>query len=526
MPRPLPLSILFAAFVELNVPATAHAEEPGCSLACLSLACYLEVGRCHLGGQRYEETKQLLKPLLGRHPESPTLKLLLARAYLGLGNIPWARRMIVAASQSAPRDCQVRSWLVWLQLQGAELDEAGALLREQGCPDTTAMRVRWSLLEATLARYRKLGAEAGQALERARAESAAFREDRELLSALEAQLRPQERAPIRIRLDLGAGYTTNGLMSSPVDPAKVATATGSAAVSMDLRLDLEPRWGRRVRPMLGFSLRGLMLPAEASSDYTYFDFGVRPGLRAGPIALFYSGQLFLLRGGDLYTGGDGPRWFYETHRAELEWEPKAWLSVWGGGGRTIFREQPRTRTEVDAGVGLLGTFGGLRLLGGLSARNHQASHAAYDLWGGTLIGSLSRSVGPLWLRARLVLGFDIYPRSEDYFEARTSRRDLVVRGGVEVWTRSWHGARAGVSYELTDRFSSAGSYAYVDHRPLFRLSWGFDWNPWLPRVSRPGLDHVAIPYGAAGAAGGLEEERIQDLLRQEDAARRGSSCIN
>jgi hypothetical protein len=295
---------------------------------------------------------------------------------------------------------------------------------------------------------------------------------------------------------------------------------------MDLRLDLEPRWGKRLRPSLGLSLRGLVLTAEAVSDYTYFDFGVRPGLRLGPVTVFYAGQLFLLQGSDVYTEGESRRWFYETHRAELEWLPRPWLSVWGGGGRSIFRELPRTRTEVDAGLGLLGVFGRWRLLGGLSLRNHQATHAAYDLWGATLIGSVNRSLGPLWFRTRLVLSFDIYPQSEGYFEAGTSRRDLLVKAAAELWTRPWHGVRAGLSYEVSDRLSSAGAYAYVDHRPLIRLSWSLDWDPWLPRVAASGGDHVAIPYGAASAGGGLEEERIQDLLRQEDAARRGSSCLN
>lgn len=520
-------SLLPALVAGLISSATARAQAPDCSLTCGSLGCSLEAARCYLEAGRPEAAKQLLKPLLDRNPDSSLLRLLLAKAYLGVGNLPWARRAAIGATELRPRDCEARSWLVWLHLQGAELEEASALLREQGCPDAPAMRVRWSLLEATLARYRNLGAETARSLEAARHQPEAHREDRELLSALEAEARPQAQAPLRARLDLGTGYTSNGLMSSPVDPAKkTALAAASPVVSADLRLELEPRWGWRLRPTLGLSLRSLILTAGAASDYTYLDLGLRPGLRAGSVGLFYAGQLFLLRGGDVYSGGDGPRFFYETHRAELEWEPRPWLSLWAGGGRSIFREQPRTRTELDAGLGLLGTVRGVRLLGGLSLRNHKSRHVAYDLWGGTLIGSVSRSVGPLWLRARLLLGLDGYPDSAGYFEADRSRRDLLLKAALEIWTRPWHGVRAGLSYELAERWSTASSYSYIDHRPLFRLSFSLDWDPWLPRVASPGAGHVAIPYRAAGAAGGLETERIQDLLRQEDAARRGSSCIN
>lgn len=519
-PRPLALCVL----VGLLLPDAARAE-PDCSLACLSLDCRLATARCQLDAGRPEAARDLLKPLRTKHPESTTLRLLLARAYHALGNQPWARRTLLEAAELAPRDCQVRSWLVWLHLQGAELDDAASLLRAEGCPDSTSLRVRFALLEATLAHYRKASAEARQAVARARSEREALSEDRAYLESLAVRLDPRARPPIRLRLELGGGYTTNGLMSTPADVANTAAATDSATATVDLRVEVEPRWRWRLQPVLGLSLRSLVLGAEAVSDFTYLDLGVRPGLRAGPVAVFYAGQLLLLRGGDAYSGGSGPRWFYETHRVELEWEPRPWLTVFGGGGRSVFREQPRSRTEVDGGAGLLGSVRGFRLLGGLSLRSHQASHQAYDLWGGSLIASAGRAVGPLWLRARLLLGFDLYSRSAGYFEA-SERRDLLLKAAAEIWSRPFRGARVGLSYELSDRFSTASSYAYVDHRPLLRVSWSFDWDPWLPRVAGRDPRQVAIPFGAAAAAGGLEAERIQDLLRQEDAARRGSSCIN
>ena len=50
-------------------------------------------------------------------------------------------------------------------------------------------------------------------------------------------------------------------------------------------------------------------------------------------------------------------------------------------------------------------------------------------------------------------------------------------------------------------------------------------DPGAPGLAPPPAGHVVPPYGLSGTEG-LEDERIQDLLRQEDAARRGSSCIN
>jgi hypothetical protein len=61
---------------------------------------------------------------------------------------------------------------------------------------------------------------------------------------------------------------------------------------------------------------------------------------------------------------------------------------------------------------------------------------------------------------------------------------------------------------------------------LAALRWDVTLDPWAPRVIAPG-DHVALEYGLDSAAGaGADEERIQDLLRQDEAARRSSSCAD
>ena len=53
----------------------------------------------------------------------------------------------------------------------------------------------------------------------------------------------------------------------------------------------------------------------------------------------------------------------------------------------------------------------------------------------------------------------------------------------------------------------------------------FDVNPWLPRKAKS-EEHVPINYHLEAEDGqGFDEDRIQDLLRQDEAARAGSSCV-
>jgi hypothetical protein len=516
----LPLLFLLGAIS----PRLTRAAGSDCSLACLSTDCKIAAGRCLLEAGRAAEAKELLKPLLAADPGNLPLRLLTARAYLALGNTPWTRRTLAEGVARDPRSCELRGFQIWFQLQGGELDAAEEQLAAAGCPgEELGQRGRWQLLDALLARYRKDAEAARAAVERALGERLLFPEDQELLSSLRAAVRPGDRLPLRLRLELGGGYTSNGLMGSPADLAVSGREQASPLLTVDAQLGIEPPWKLRVQPLLELSLRGMILTAEEVSDYTYLNLGLRPGIRLGPIRAFYSGGLFLLHGGDAYQGG--PRVFYETHRGELEWEPTPWLTVWGGGGKTIFREAVRTRTETDGGAAVVGSLRRARLLAGISLRSHVASHKAYDLWGGTLITSVTHPLGPLSLRGRFLLGFDLYPRSEKYFGTDESRRDLLLKGALELWSPSWRGLRAGASYEITNRVSSAESYEFVDHRPLLRLSFTLETDPWAPRTIRTGADHVAIPYGVSRSTG-LEDERIQDLLRQEDAARRGSTCVN
>ena len=112
----------------------------------------------------------------------------------------------------------------------------------------------------------------------------------------------------------------------------------------------------------------------------------------------------------------------------------------------------------------------------------------------------------------------------------TKRFDILTKLSAGLWSPLILGTRFGIGYEYSIRNSSADSesdnYNYTEQRALLKARWVFDINPWAPGVVEP-QGHVALDYGLGGdSGGGLDQERIQDLLRQDEAARRGSSCID
>ncbi|MFC1655072.1 hypothetical protein ACFL2F_04630, partial [Myxococcota bacterium] len=107
--------------------------------------------------------------------------------------------------------------------------------------------------------------------------------------------------------------------------------------------------------------------------------------------------------------------------------------------------------------------------------------------------------------------------------------DVLTKLSAGLWSPMWMGARLGLNYEFSYRDSTADQiddYDYNEHRLLMKVRWSFDLNPWAPQVVET-KGRVALDYGLSEQAGtGMEEERIQDLLRQDEAARRGSSCVD
>jgi len=555
-----------AAVVTLSLlgrPALAQEGAPpaACHSRCQEPSCLVESRRCLLEVGHASTARDLLKGDTTQHPAHVRLGLLLVRAHWSLGDWVSARQVLLKLAASHPADCQVRAWLIWLHIQQEALVQARDLLKAPGCPGTEAERARWDLLTSTLDGLQHDHEGAEVAMEKAHDRDLIFPEDRPVLRKLTASIQPNRPTPLTLRLDVGGGYTSNGMGGNPADPRAnlSASVTQSPALILDLLTRFAPTLHRFVSPILELSLRGMFLTSREPTDmwdHSYLIMGARPGVSLGPARVYYHGQLFLLFGGDPPAKGpvqvgpnaSGPRVFQESHRGEVELEPIRWVTLFAGGGYSAFREAIRSRAEVDGGIGVNGKLWRLLLLGGLSMRGHWAgesemtvTHASgqprririqpYDLFGGSLLLSATLPLPYLVLRTRFIISFDTYSRSEGYFDAQdifpdddpeAGRQDVLVKGGLEVWSPAWHGLRAGASYEVAHRLSNKGAYEFTDHRALARVRFTFRLDPFAPSTAPATPGHEPLPHGVKEPEG-LDDLRFQDLLRQEDAARRGSS---
>jgi hypothetical protein len=507
-------------------PGGAAGGPPPCPGACgEDVACVVAAARCHLDAGQPRAAIELLRPRRG--PQAPeVLTLLLARAYLADDNRFWALRVLHEAVALHPARCETRAVLAWLHLQEADLERTREALADPLCPGTIPPhRARFRLLEGLVARAVGDRPAAAAALADARRSAPLFAEDHALLEDLRDTLAPGWIPPLSLRAELVAGWTSNGLQSSPTDPGAAGQAASTPLFGLDLFARLVPPVSTTVRPAVEAQAKGLALVDAHVRELSYVSLLVRPGLlvgRAPPrLLLAYSGQWLLLAGSDVHGGP--PRWFYESHRAEAELELPRGVTLFGGGGKTRFRERARSRAEGDLGVGLQRSLGRVALLGALSGRVHRAEVPGYDLWGGSLLAAATAPLGRgFQARGSLVLGLDAYTRSREYFGVGRDRRDLAARFSAGVFAPPWRRLAVGVAYEPAVRSSTVDAYAYTDHRLLVKLRWQLDADPWAPATVAPD-GHVS--FWGRTAATGLAADRIQDLLRQEDAARRGSSCV-
>lgn len=472
-----------------------------------------------------KETAQaipLLKEALRDEPDSETLALLLADAYLASGNQPWAQRTLAEHLELRPESREAASWLAFLLLGQGALDDTRALLEE---PWTGPLEVRRRHLLSLTARNQGDLDSAQAHHEAARRAPVAFPEDRTALEQAAAQA-PGYLPPLSGRLELSGGWAANALAGSPADPALGGAGAASGLVQGSAWLRFLPVSGP-FRPSLEGELRGLGYTSSPGSDASFLLVGARPGLLLGSgrtLLLAYHYEGLLLAAGDRYD--PGPLWLYDTHRAELEVSLLPSLTLFGGAGRRGFREAGRSRTEIDLGFGGGGSVSRhLQFLGALTGRRHDAFKAAYDLWGASGLVSAEVRLPERWsVRLGLVASIDHYPDSAGYFDAAapgTKREDLLLKASATAFTPPLHGVRAALGYEYSQRFSSATPYDYEDHRLTVRLQWSFSADPWLPRGEAL-EDHVPLRYGLAATE---LEERIQDLLRQDEAAQRSSSCV-
>jgi hypothetical protein len=369
------------------------------------------------------------------------------------------------------------------------------------------------------------------ALQEASGAAHMFPEDRALWRYLRARKLPGRIEPVSVRLDFLTGYTSNSMAGSPTDPG--ASGPGSALARLNLMGRLVWPRGDWLRPALDLDFRSHGVTAQAASNLSYLEISPRPHVILGSVAprllLGYRFEVLLLN-------QDEARRFFTAHRGEVEIEARS-LTAFAGVGHRTFHEDERTRMEFDGGVGApLRLFPGLQILVAGSLRYHLAESDQYDLVGATglLVGRIDLGGGFLGRLGISVLVDDYFDSGGEQglltFGTEEERIDILVKASAGFWSPITEGIRLGLVYEFSWRDSSAdevlADYDYREHRILLGLRGAFEFDPWAPNVTRePG--HVGLDYGLEeGTGASLDEERIQDLLRQDEAYRQGTCGCN
>jgi hypothetical protein len=497
-----------------------------------SLDQYFDEGLELVNDQKVREAITLLKEAKVHYPDSGAVSRLLARAYLIDNNRFWALKVLREHAQKTG-DCETLTWIAWMHLQNGDLDRAESVLHPDDvestgyCMGEDLVAARWSLLLAMLSHFQSDPKSTGVFLRTARRNKTIFPEDRQLLRYLNHIADPGWLQPIQFRIEQAVGWDSNALLASANEVRDTDQEIASDLMSNTHEIRFVLPLLHFVRPDLEYRGRWKEYLKDAAKDYSLYEMNYRAGLLLGAasprLGLYYSGQDLLYNGSDKYD--DGPRWFYEAHRGEVEIDAAKWLFIFGGAGRRIFRERARTRDEFDGGLALrFGLPYKLSFTAIGSGRYYDAQIEAYNDRGGTLLGAIHIPyyrdgyfrIGGSWSK-------DEYPDSRDYFEQGEKRSDVMQRFFPAVWSPSYRHFRVGATWQYSARDSSIDQYSYNAHEVLFKMSFKWDFNPWEPSTAKT-HNHTKLSYGLSFAA--QHDQRMQDLLRQEDAAQRSSSCVD
>lgn len=528
--RPL---FLIAALLGVSTSAGAEASPPAgpaTATPTLTESAALAAGAAARQRGDLKEAITVLKAAWDELPESEAVVLALAMAYLADGNVTWAARVLSEHLDYHPEDCDARFLLAWVHVNGGMPDLAHDVLDAEPCEAPPEIRARAALLRAHLAHVEQRDEEARERLAEARRSPRIYQEDRLLLGELTRELEPLRQEPLATgRLELGLGYTSNGLAGSPVDTT-APESVGSVLSLIDARLRLTARRPASARAMVEGQLRSQRLTAAEARDLGFETGTLRAGVHLGrrspaPLLAFATDATRLV-GGDRYDSG--PLWFSEAQRGEVELGLGESVVLFASGGRRRFRELGRVRTEGELSLGWVAAGPrGIKAIGGSSIRAHDARNDAYDLVGASAVTQLwAPVVSGLELSALVATSADAYPASEGYFGGAqgSARRDFLLRLGAGLWSARSRPLRAGVSFEWTRRTSSAESYDYADSRGMVRLEWRFD-SDTLGRQAVGGTGRPRFEYGVFAKAEEGELGEVRELMRQDEAAQRGASCL-
>jgi hypothetical protein len=514
----------------LLLAAMAQASE--CGEPCGPDAeCARERATCLIEAGEHRQALRTLEAAHEAHPEQGDLVHRMAAAYLADGNTMWATRRLLERVEEHPEDLETRTWAAWVLIEDGDLTRASLVLPEPFDPSAGPLQARATLMRAALHHFRGEPEAAEDLLGEVRRDATAlYPEDLSLQRLLGAQVLGDPGDPWSGRVWLTAGYTTNATETSPQSVGGEGSE-GSVVTVLDAVVRHEPWVSRWARPRTEARFK-TQIP-WAALPFAYAAITARAGAELGSpdgvrARLLYSFELLGDNTGDTYTDAS-QRLFMEAHRGEVEVDLLPEVQLFGGGGRRVFRRMDRTRSELDGGVALVkGWSSGWNLTGILAGRWQRARHPDWSLVGGT---ALVRAAAPLqagaMFKARVMVLRDAYP------DHALSRRDWTFRSQAGPWSPSLKGWRVGLTYGFNNRWSagdwaaSADPYSYSrpDHRVLVEVRRQGTWRTGAARTVGVPEHHVPPPYGGTEAADtGLD--RVQDLLRQEDSARRGSSCVD
>ena len=537
--------VILLAVVLLWPPRLAAAEDQEvelCAGGCGGeYACFQEQARCLVDDGRPRDAISAVKQALRDAPADGALVRLLAWSYLQAGNDLWATRVLIAQVEAEPDDVQSRAWALWLLLQDGDIVRARPLLGGAPAAMDALDRARLEFLQVALLELEGQAGRAGELLTVHREAEWIYPEDRALLDELRLEVLGDRGQPISVRVHASGGTASNVIESAPQDVG----AGGAGAreprapiAGLDVVLRYEPWSSPRLRPTAELRTKGFTPFTDDAEGFGYFTTGARGGLELGSpdgtrARLLYGAELMGLRGdGNLaeLEAGMGPvegGLVMEAHRGDLELDLTPGVQLFAGGGRRVYRELRRTRTELDGGGAWVLPLGGdWNLTTVATGRVHFARHPGWDAWGLT---GLLRVRAPLpgghMVKLRGMLLWDAWPQFGLWEPTVDVRGDLAVRLQLGPWTRDLNGWRFGLTYNFATRASSLDAYDYSDHRALVEIRWQRSWNPGPPRAADMDEPYLPLPYRLdQGGDQGLD--RVQDLLRQEDSARRGSSCVD
>jgi hypothetical protein len=469
-----------------------------------------------------------LRGALTRFPDDPELPLLLARAYLADGNLFWAERSLRDALARRPNDPGVLTWLACVHVRQGDPELAAADLAAAPPAAEGPAHARLRLAGALVARMRGDDAAARAALAGVPRGASLYPEDLPLWRHLRRALDAWWLDPVSGSLDGGVGHTSNALAGSPTDPG--SSGGPSALGLLDLRSRLAPPARGVLRPVFDLEAEGELIGDEEVRDLSSVTAALRPGVLIGMgerrlLAAYRREALWLDQSESRYA---------DAHRLELELEDSGGRVAALGAGRRIYRDEYRTRWEGDLGIGaLLRLRTGAPAAVGVTARLADATAPAWDQRGATAAAATRFELGRGFAaRVALAASWDEYPHSGGLagllaFGTTERRRDLLGRLTVAAIGPAWRGARPLLEVRATRRDSTADDlpgfdFDFTETRVSLRVQWRFAADPWAPHLAQP-AGHVPLDWGLGKGDGG-EQERILDLLRQDEELRRGSSC--